>query len=208
MAVNNKLYIGVICMSSTLRCGVLAGIMACVGGAAFADSLTYKEARKAVPKGNRIVAELPDTSFLDDKQQAIVLSLKDTIPYYGALALSPDEGLFVEWLNASGQHHSLDAARAAALAHCNSNKKAASAACVVVLEVSPEGAKPDAPLSLSAEAADALRGEYRKLKGMKAFAISKTQGTFGFAGGDGARALDACAKAGAGAKDCKVVVAD
>lgn len=183
-------------------------VLVSLAGIAGADSLSFKEARKALPKGNRIVAELRDTSFLDEKQQEIVLSLKDTIPYFGALALSPDEGLFVDWLNASAQHHSLEAARAAALKHCDANRKAASAKCVVVLEVSPKGGKPDAPLSLSAEAADALRGEYRKLKGIKAFAISQSQGTFGFAGGDGARALDACAKAGSGAKDCKVVVAD
>lgn len=167
-----------------------------------------KEARKAVPKGNRVDAVLTDTSFLDDKQQAIVTSLEANIPFYGALALTPSEGLFVEWLNAAGQHHSIEAARAAALAHCEANRKPASDPCVVVFEVSPRGAKPDAPLSLSAEATAALRKDYRKLKAPKAFAISKTKGTFGFAGGDGARALDACAKAGEGATDCEVVVAD
>ena len=177
------------------------------GGAA-AESLGFKEARKALPKGNRTVAELPDTSFLDEKQQAIVMSLKDTIPYFGALALSPDEGLFVEWLNASGMHHSVEAARAAALNHCDGNRKASSSKCVVVLEISPKGVNTDAPLSLSAEAAAALRGDYRKLKAPKAFAISPSQGTFGFAGGDGARALAACAKSGSGAKDCAIVVAD
>ncbi|SFR47703.1 hypothetical protein [Litoreibacter janthinus] len=195
-------------MFHTLRCGVAAFALASLAMPLAAESLKFKDARKALPKGNRTEAVLPDTTFLDAKQQAIVLTLKDTIPYYGALALSPDEGLFVEWLNAAGQHHSLDAARKVALKHCDANRKKASAKCVVVLEVSPKGAKADAALSLSAEAADTLRGEYRKLKSPKAFAISQEQGTFGFAGGDGARALDACAKAGGGAKDCRVVVAD
>ena len=195
-------------MVSTLRSVAVAIILAGSATSVAAESLSYKDARRALPKGNRTVAELPDTSFLDEKQQAIVLSLKDTIPYFGALALTPDEGLFVDWLNASAQHHSIDAARAAALKHCEANRKKSSVKCVVVLEVSPKGAKPDAPLSLSAEAADALKGEYRKLKAPKAFAISPSQGTFGFAGGDGARALSACAKSGGGAKDCTVVVAD
>ena len=195
-------------MFSTLRNGAM--VLALVGFAsgAAAESLSFKEARKMLPKGGRTVAELPDTSFLDKKQQAIVMSLKDTIPYFGALALSPDEGLFVDWLNASGQHHSLKAARVAALKHCDANRNKSSAECVVVLEVSPKGAEAGAALSLSAEAAEALRGDYRKLKGPKSFAISDTQGTFGFAAGDGPKALDACIKAGSGAEDCRVVVAD
>ena len=199
-------------MGSTVRCGKLAAVLVCVAGIAGAESLSLKDARKVLPKGNRIEAVLPDTSFLDEKQQAIVLSLKDTIPYFGALALTPDEGLFVDWLNASGQHHSLEAARQAALAHCDANRLPSSADCVVVLEVSPKGYDPEAALSLSAEGATALKGDYRKLKGAKAFAISPSTGAFGFARGDGGRALDACAKAGGeaggGATDCAIVVAD
>lgn len=195
-------------MSSTLRSILVAALLVPLTGIASAESLNFKEARKALPKGNRVVAEMPDTSFLSEKDQAIVLTLKDSIPYYGAVALSPDEGLYVDWLNAAGQHHSLMAARAAALEHCEANRKASSAKCVVVLEVSPKGAQPNAALSLSAEAADALRSDYRKLKGNKAFAISPSNGTFGFARGDGGRALAACSKVGAGSKDCAIVVAD
>ena len=195
-------------MISTLRSGALALALIGVAGGGAADSLSFKEARKVLPRGGRTVTALPDTTFLDDKQQAILRALTDSIPYYGALAISPDEGLFVEWLNAAGQHHSIMAARAAALRYCEANRKKESAECVVVLEVSPKGADPDAPLSLSADAADALRGDYRKLKSPKAFAISTNLGTFGFARGDGGRALDTCSKMGSGAKDCRVVVAD
>lgn len=193
-------------MFSTLRCGIAALALSLVALPVMGESLSFKEARKAVPKGNRTVATLTDTSFLDDKQQAIVKSLEANIPYYGALALTPSEGLFVEWLNAAGQHHSIEAARTAALAHCEANRKAASAPCVVVFEVAPRGAKEDAALSLSAPANAALRGDYRKLKSPKAFAISAQTGTFGFAPGDGADAITACAASGA--KDCAVVVAD
>lgn len=195
-------------MFSILRTSLAAFAVFALALPATSESLSFKEARKALPKGNRVVATLPDTSFLGEKDLAIVKSLESNIPYYGALALSPTEGLYVEWLNASGQHHSIEAARSAALAHCEANRKPASDACVVVLEVAPKGAKPDAPLSLSAEANSALRGEYRKLKAPKGFAVSKSKGTFGFAKGDGARALDACAKSGDGASDCEIVVAD
>lgn len=200
--------LGVFCMFSTFRnlSAVLVTALAVIP--ASADELSFKEARKALPKGNRVVAEQPEATFLDEKEQAIIASLKETIPYYGALALSPDEGLFVDWLNAAAQHHSLQSARDAALAHCEANRKRASAKCVVVFEVSPKGADPEAEFSLSAEAAAALRSDYRKLKSPKAFAISASKGSYGFAGGDGARALDSCKKAGEGATDCKVVVAD
>lgn len=195
-------------MFSNLRCGMAALVVIGLALPAASESLSFKEARKAVPKGARTVATLMDTSFLEEKEQAIVKSLEANIPYYGALALTPSEGLYVEWLNAAAQHHSIEAARTAALSHCEANRRAASEPCVVVFEVAPRGVKDDAPLSLSAEATTALRGDYRKLKAPKGFAISKTKGTFGFAAGDGARALDGCAKAGAGASDCEIVVAD
>ena len=70
-------------MVSTLRSVAVAIILAGSATSVAAESLSYKDARRALPKGNRTVAELPDTSFLDEKQQAIVLSLKDTIPYFG-----------------------------------------------------------------------------------------------------------------------------
>ncbi|PTX55677.1 hypothetical protein C8N43_0317 [Litoreibacter ponti] len=193
-------------MFSTLRCGMAALALTAMALPALGESLSFKDARKAVPKGSRTVATLIDTSFLDDKQQAIVKSLEANIPYYGALALTPSEGLFVEWLNAAGQHHSIEAARAAALDHCEANRKRASAPCVVVLEVAPRGAKDGVALSLSAPANEVLRDEYRKLKSPKAMAISESTGAFGIAAGDAAGAIKTCGAAGA--TDCKVVVAD
>lgn len=181
----------------------LAGLLAT---SAWGDAISFKEARKSLPNGKRVVATVPDVAFLDEKQKSILDGIKSSVPYYGALAISPDEGLFVEWLQAAGQHHSAAAARQAALSHCEANRKTSSAGCVVVLEVAPKGAKPQAALSLSADGYSALRGEYRKLKAPKGFAISPTTGSFGFAKGDGGRALDACERAGA--KDCKIVVAD
>ena len=196
-------------MFSTLRCGTLAVCLSAMALPAASESLSFKEARKALPNGKRIVAALTeDAGFLAEKEQGIVKQLEANIPFYGALALTPSEGLYVDWLNAAGQHHSIEAARAAALAHCEANRKPSSEPCVVVYEVAPRGAKADAPLSLSAEANAALRKDYRKLRAPKGFAISKSKGTFGFAAGDGARALDACAKSGEGASDCEIVVAD
>ena len=173
----------------------------------WAEPIGFKDARKALPR-DRAELEVGDADFLDEKSQNILKGLRDSIPYYGSLALSPSEGLFVEWLQASGQHHSLAAARKAALAHCEANRKSSSDKCQIVLDVFPKGVKEDASFSLSAPAADALRKDYRKLKAPKAFAISKTTGNFGFDRGDGGRALSACAAAGDKASDCEIVVAD
>jgi hypothetical protein len=65
-------------------------------------------------------------------------------------------------------------------------------------------------LTLSKAATDALRGDFGRLDTPKALAISPATGAFGFARGDGTRALASCnAKAAEqGAQDCRIVVAE
>jgi len=195
----------------------IASVMVCWATWCAAEPLTFKEARKALPgAGKRVSVETyPDRVPASDiaKLEGVGLSLKETFKQigaslegYGAVAISPDEGLVVPWIQGVGQHHSLQAARTAALNYCNEQKAAASADCVIVVEASPKGAKEDAPLSLSASANAALRKGYRKMDAPKAFAISPTTGAFGFDRGDGGRALAACKRGGA--TDCKIVVAD
>lgn len=185
---------------------------------ASAETLTFKEARKALPRAKAKASITYDVDIVPaadraklevGKQtvEALLGQLGASIPAYGALAISPSEGLFVEWLNGAGQFHSIEDARAAALAYCNKNRKGSSAKCAVLVEVTPKGAKEGA-FSLSGPANAALRGPYRKMKSPKAFAISAKTGNFGFDRGDGGRALDACGAAGDGATDCRVVVAD
>lgn len=184
----------------------LAMSLGLLAGGAFAEPLSFSEARKVALDTKRTVAVVTDVSFLEEKELNILKGLRETIPFYGAVALSPSEGLYVEWVNASGQFHSREGARQAALAHCEDNRKPESQSCVVVLEVLPRGAKDDLALTLSGPAASALRKEYRKLEKPRAFAISDKTGNFGFARGDGARAISGCASQGA--TDCRIVVAD
>lgn len=197
-------------------------ILACLAAMslpALGESLSFKEARQQLPRANAkaqiAVNEAPvpasDREQLEGARQKlsdVLMSLGGALPQYGALAISPSEGLFVDWLNGAGQHHSLAAARAAALRYCNAKRRRSSAGCKIVVEVSPRGAKAGTKLSLSQPANAALRTEYRKLKSPKSFAISEKTGNFGFDRGDGSRAVAACARAGQGASDCKVVVAD
>lgn len=192
-------------------------LVALLAAPATAQTLSFSDARKALPRANAKAAVGVEARFVpaSDKERLekasqsiddVLASLGAALPAYGALAISPSEGLFVEWLNGVGQHHSLQAAREAALLYCNANRKSSSAPCQIVVQVTPQGAKPDAALSLSGPANAALRDGYRKLKAPKAFAISPSTGSFGFDRGDGGRALDACGRAGA--RDCTIVVAD
>lgn len=186
---------------------------------AISEPLTFKEARKALPraKAKPVITVFEEVVPAADKAQLegarqklkdVLKTMGQSVPSYGAVAISPDEGLFVEWLNGAGQFHSLASARQAALSYCNDKRKRSSAKCALVVEVSPKGAKADAPISLSGPANAALRGAYRKLQAPKAFAISDKTGNFGFERGDGGRALEACRRAGDGASDCRIVVAD
>lgn len=195
----------------------LALVLCSWAGMAVAQPLTFNEAKRALPNAGKRVSlqTYPDRLPASDaakfeaagmKISQVFKGIGATLEGYGAVAISPDEGMVVEWLSGVSQHHSIDAARKAAVDYCNAKKRAASAPCVVVAEVIPRGAKPGAALSLSNDANAALRKAYRKLKAPKAFAISPSQGSFGYDRGDGGRALEACARSGA--RDCRVVVAD
>ena len=186
---------------------------------ASADPLTYSEARKALPRANAKPMVTVDSSGVSeaDKERLeragqtiddVLMSIGAAIPAYGALAFTPSEGLFVEWISGAGHYHSIGSAQTAALAYCNSKRKRGSAPCEIAIVITPRGAKEGAALSLSGPANAALRNEYRKLKSPKAFAISESTGNFGFERGDGGRALTACSTAGQGAADCRIVVAD
>ena len=208
-------------MTDRRRHAALVGLCAAllVASAAMAEPLSFKEARKVLPRANakpaiafnEALVPPADRARLENAQQSlgdVLGTLGAAMPSYGAVAITPSEGLFVEWLNGVGQFHNLPAARAAALAYCNANRKAESVPCEVLVEVAPKGAASDDAITLSGPANAALRGAYRKLKAPKAFAISQSTGNFGFDRGDGGRALNACASAGQGASDCTIIVAD
>lgn len=184
-----------------------------------AEPISFKDARKILPKANGRVTlatfeeQLSETDIArlasaNLKPKDVFKGIGASLSGYGAVAISPDEGVLVEWLSGVSQHHSIEAARTAAIDYCNSKKKPASADCVSLVEVSPRGAKADAELSLSEKANDALRTAFRKLDTPRAFAISPTTGDFGMDRGDGTRAVAACAAASNKANDCIVVVAD
>ncbi len=202
-------------MKNWILCGLVGVFAATQLGA---EPISYKEARKVLPKDNGKVTLVSYPDVVPEKDlnalAAAKMKPKDvfnaigaSLEGFGAVAISPDEGLLVEWISGVSQHHSLDAARTAAIAYCNGKKKPNSADCQVIVEIAPKGGK-SVSLTLSAAAISAVRGAYRKLDTPRAFAISPSTGDFGMDRGDGARAIENCASAGNKANDCVVVIAD
>lgn len=177
--------------------------------------LNGKTAKKMLfsPKGSefRIVAQ--DTMGKTDLATLkALLGMKEikAILYYGAIAMSPKQGLAHESTAASANHHSLAAASAQALKQCNI-LRGGGPKCVVVVNIIPKKYV-ERPLTLSVSATTAFRRTYLKGRGGKAMAISPATGEYAVAKGSGAAkiALKVCAKAARAkyANDCQIVIED
>ncbi len=185
--------------------GALVALSLLVPCAALAE-LTTKEARKLMfrEKGRSVV--VADVPFLGDAERKALEAYAAEFPYYGAMALSPGDPADSGSAVALSNYHSPQDAERAALAACEARRKTG-AACVIIATVTPRRYKAR-DLTLSVEATGVLKGAFRKLEAPKAFAVSPATGAWGFARGDGGRALEQCNAKTGGARDCKIVVAD
>ena len=184
-----------------------AGIVAlalCVTPA-LAEPLTGKEAKKLVFAPIIAEVEVMAEAGLPADQAEVLKTVGVSQPYYGAIAIAPDEGLMSEATVAAANFHDTGSASAAALAECNAKKKTPTD-CVIAAYIRPAGWN-DAGFSLSSDATTALE-EYARRKG--ALAISPTTGACGKAKGDTAveQALTNCAAKNEKATDCVVAVQD
>ncbi|WP_179379437.1 5-aminolevulic acid synthase [Jannaschia marina] len=119
------------------------------------------------------------------------------LKYYGAMAAHPSEGLQSERTRGAFNFHSIDAARAAAVAACGQG-------CVVVAEILPRGYEAGRSFTLNQDASKAVAGrDFRRAGQNAALAISRSTGAWGL--GDGPQAAIATCAAG-GASDCEVAV--
>ena len=181
-----------------------AGIV--LASAALAEPISSKDAKKLVfsPKGAEVVL-LPVPGLTPENGALLAQVVKD-YAYYAAAAIAPDEVLLEsEATTLVANHHSVEAASAAALAGCNKLRKGG-AACVVTAIVQPKKWEARS-LQLSLEATAALKDAYGK-KGTRAMAVSAQTGFFGLANGANAQAAAVAACAEKGASDCAVAVAD
>jgi hypothetical protein len=140
--------------------------------------------------------------------KAVADQLAGSVPYYGAIAISPAEGINSRATTARGNYHSFESASAAVLADCNGARARGAAPCVVVAEVRPRNWQARA-LQLSAAATQMFRADYRRGRGERSLAVSPTSGGFGIGKGPGAAssAIAACNQVG-GVSDCRIAVQD
>ncbi len=173
---------------------------------ALAEPFSGKEARKLAfsPKGVDIT--ITEGAGLSDQDLAILNQVLATQAYYGAVAMTPSEGILSEALVAAANYHDVDTARAVALTGCDARKREGSEPCIVVAELRPKKYEPR-DLQLSAAATEGLRKEYKGF-GAKALAISASTGSWGVGKGDSAAADAIAACTADGADDCAVVIAD
>ncbi len=159
---------------------------------AVAEPLTRDAAAALLfpPEGSEVAVA---DGVLPADQAALLGTATAGQPYYGAIAISPGDGLMSEATVAAVNHHTVAAAQARALAECTARKTGA-APCVIAAVIRPAGWEAR-PLSLSSDATRAVAG----LTG--ALAISPATGRFG-TGADAAAAIAACAE-----PDCTVAIA-
>ncbi len=141
----------------------------------------------------------------EDEAKLLTVVVADQ-PFFGAIAVSPDEKLLESKATiAVANFHSTEAASAEALRQCDALRTGKSA-CVVVALIRPKGWEKRS-LSLSSDATAGFVKDYPKSAG--ALAISGSTGAWGIAVGPGAAdaAVKACAAKSADT-DCRVVVAD
>lgn len=184
------------------RFGAILAVCAVVAAPALAAPVGGQVAEAALysPKGAQAV--VLRTPGLKPEDVEALRQVAATQKYYGAVAISPDEGLLSPATVAAANYHDVENARAAALASCNDRRKKGADRCVVVADIVPVGWKKGAKLQLST---DATAG-FEALKGPRFLAASADTGNWG-AGADAAAALAAC-RAKSGARDCELVISD
>jgi len=170
-----------------------------VATAATAQTMGLKELRGMLYPNAKAEVEILTKDYLPPDQAALLRQVGAQQAYYGAIAISPDEGIMVQATVAAANYHNVETAAAAALRDCNAKRKAARE-CEVVGFIRPAGWEPQ-PVQLSQAATEAFVEDFRGNE-PKAFAISPTTGEWGLAKGGNA-ANDAMAQCGQG---CQVLL--
>ncbi|WP_420863180.1 5-aminolevulic acid synthase [Algirhabdus cladophorae] len=191
----------------TVRNLVLGCCAIGLGTVGHAEPVDGKVAKSALFKPKGAEVELIEQDFFTDQDRDILGQVALQQSYYGAIAVSPDDGVISNATVAAANYHAVPQAEIAALAACNDAKEGV-ADCVIVAQIRPKGWS-EQPVQLSVDATVAYRKEYRRGKGPKAFAISASTGKFAVAKGEGAQeaAVEACNER-ADASDCTAVILD
>ena len=182
------------------RLSSLVLTLSVAGFPALAQSVTGDEAASLLFPSAPAAVEIDGQGVLAKDEAKMLAMVAQDQPYYAAIAISPDEGLMSEATIAAANHHTIEAASAAALGECNAKKKGA-ADCVIVAFVRPDGWEAR-PLQLSMAATQ----DFANYSG-GALAISAATGAWGM-GGSADEAVAACVAKQEAATDCTVAIAD
>ena len=190
---------------------LLSGLLACgIATTATADPVDQKTADKMLfsTKGHTVQI----SSKLSKQEQTAIRQLvplmgkqlREPVRYYAAIAYSPGDGLVHESIQAAMNHHTTEAASAAALAACNKLRSKGTTKCRVAALVVPKKFK-KRDLTLSVDATAAFKKSFKKTKGPKVFAISPSTGVFAHDANE-SKALNDCNDNAGRQKDCEIVI--
>ena len=170
---------------------------------AYAEPISGKQAKKALFAPVTAEVEILAGAGLPEDMAKVLVMVGEGQPYYGAVAIAPDEGLMAEATVAAANFHDTNAAATAALTECNAKRKSARE-CVVAAYIRPKGWQ-EPGFSLSSDATAAFKSYDMKTG---ALAVSVATGAFGMAAGDGAAeaAMKNCVAKNDKATDCALVV--
>jgi len=190
---------------------LLVAVFIIVTGPAAAEPVSGREAGRLLFDAgqSRVIV----SSRLDERGQQMVRlmvplmeqQLGRKLEYYGAIAMSPDEGFQSEASQSALNYHGVAAADAAALSACNANRRSGTRGCILAARILPAGYE-ERGLTLSTNATRALRDTYARARAPKALAASASTGAFAVGRPD--EALAACQRGARGAGDCAIVVRD
>lgn len=183
--------------------------LALAAGAAMADPLSPSEARRILFSPNRAVLEMVEGHGLGTAEVTALGLVTKKHKYYGAVAISPDEGLLSPATFAATNMHGPAAAQALAEATCNANRQEAAAPCRVVAFILPRAYKP-AAVSLSQDATKALRRKWPRRDRPGVLAFSPATVAWAIAKGPGAEtaAVARCNELAGlpGKQDCLILI--
>ena len=184
----------------------VALVIAAFAGMAEAQPMTGKAAATPPFATQGSEVQMRRVNGLSDAHAELLRGVVKDYAYYAAAAIAPAEDILTsEATTLVANHHSAEAASAAALSGCNALRKTA-ADCVIAAIVQPRNWDGRA-LQLSVEGTAAMKKDYGT-RGERALASSASTGFFALAKGAGAQAAAQRACAAKGAPDCRVVVAD
>lgn len=194
---------------------VLSLALSAAAGGALAQNLPDARAAEALlyQTGPRATAvAVTNAEALSAAEAEGLKGLNVQLPYYSAVAISPDEGLQSTSVAITAGFHDGENAARAAIEACNKARKRDSRPCVVVAYVLPRGYDGVRAVMMSTAATEAFRDSYRRAPAPKAFALSAATGKWGTATAaaspEAARADALAACTGAGGTDCRVVTAE